>query len=433
MKPLFKIQRDGQTLRSMQRRDFLGSAVFGATVTTLGSASLVAQANAGKQQKRKLFTTPREDGRFQDTAGFIHELMKANPPKLAFDPKMKREDFSAWREAIRARLLELMAFPEVPEQPSPKRLWIRQRKGYQVQKWEAYPEPGCVVPFMLVIPDGVSPSSPAPAVMCFPGSTWSLEGLVGEPEVFPKAKTKVANSPEWKRQDNRMALHFARQGMIGVAVSNPATNDTDSTIRSRAEVSLNAIWMGRCYLGISAFQKAHILKWISEQAFVDKNRLAVCGHSLGSEPADVLGVLYPKLIKAVIHNDFCCNWIERSIAQSGAVSPAHHLIPGMYKWFDATDLEASIAPRPLLFTEGGRANQLAKIKAAYRLNGAEDNMKVFHYTKYADPAARIHDFQPIPEGLSSNEYLEYANVDVKEHCFRPKRAVPWLAEKLHPG
>ncbi len=35
---------------------------------------------------------------------------------------------------------------------------------------------------------------------------------------------------------------------------------------------------------------------------------------------------------------------------------------------------------------------------------------------------------PIPEGITMNKYFEYANVEHKFHCFRPKRAVPWLAK-----
>lgn len=412
------------------RRVFLGMTGLGTAAAAIGNRTArleAAKASSALPEKRKYFSSDRQDGRFIDTAGFLHQLMKSNPPKLAFNPNMKAEEFPAWQTSVREKLVDLMAFPDVNNQPSPKRLWIRKKEGYQIQKWEAYPEPYCVVPFMIIIPDGVNKHHPAPAVMCFPGSRWSLESLVGIPEVGKKSKNNVKNRTDWKWQDNRMALHFAKRGMIGVAVGNPATNDTDSDIRNRADVSLNAIWLGRSYVSISSFQKAKILEWISEQAFVDKSRIAVCGHSLGSQPTDILGVLYPDLIKAVIHNDFCCNWIERSVAQNGLVPPPHHIVPGMYQWYDATDLEAAIAPRPLLFTEGGRATQLLRIRAAFKLNGVEKNLKVFQYTKYIDPRSRIHDFKPLPEGLSGDEYFVYANVDVQEHCFRPKRAVPWLA------
>ena len=34
---------------------------------------------------------------------------------------------------------------------------------------------------------------------------------------------------------------------------------------------------------------------------------------------------------------------------------------------------------------------------------------------------------PPPEGLSDTEWLEFANVDVPEHCFKGRLAVPWLS------
>ncbi len=405
----------------MQRRNFLGSLGVGITAATFNQNTLLSQAHAADTDQRRTFASNRKDGRFQETAGFLQHQMKTNPPKLAFNPDMNKEDFPAWQEAVRKKLRELLAFPEVPTQPEPTRLWTRPRDGYQLQKWEAYPEPGCVVPFMVLIPDSITPGTPGPAVMCFPGSTWSLESLAGEPEIAEKAKDNVRNRTDWKWQANRMAFHI---------VANPATNDTASPLRGRAQTSINAILLGRSYLGISAFQKAHIMEWASRQPFVDENRIAVCGHSLGSEPADVLGVLYPNRVKAVVHNDFCCNWIERTIAMNGQPVTNHHVIPGMYQWFDATDWEASLAPRPLLFTEGGRANQLARIEAAYRLNGAEKNLQVYHYEKYSEPADRPFDFKPLPEGLTDEEYFQYANVDAPKHVFRPKRVVPWLKKVL---
>jgi len=54
----------------------------------------------------------------------------------------------------------------------------------------------------------------------------------------------------------------------------------------------------------------------------------------------------------------------------------------------------------------------------------------YHYEKYATPDRRPLDGPPIPEGLSAEEYFEYANVDVANHRFHPGVAVPWLAKVL---
>ncbi len=419
-------------MNEIKRRSFFGVLGVGATGITMARMAHGAQpapqakesAKPAENKKSRTFVSDREDGRFVQTAGFMQANMKNLRPKLAFDPQMKPDDFPAWREAVKEKLPELLCFPEdVPKQPVPKKLWTKQREGYQLQKWEAYPEPFSVVPFLVLIPDGVSQQSPAPGVMCFPGSTSSKESLAGEPELDTGKP-----SPRQHWETNKQALFYTQKGFVSVAVENPATNETASPLRSRSSMATCALWMGRNYLGVSVFQKACILKWLSKLPLVDPERIATSGHSLGSNPADILGVLYPGLVKAVVHNDFVCNWQERAIAGNFASSGSHHTVPGLFQWFDHTDLEASLAPRPLLFTEGGRANQISKIRQAYRLLGAENQLQVFYYAKYATPDLRPLDNNELPDGITDEEYFRYANVDPSKHRFRPERAVPWLAK-----
>ncbi len=421
-------------MKDIKRRSFLGMCGQGAvSAAMLGAAggqhvarAAAVAATPVTPNPKNLLLSGREDGRFVDGAGFIQAYMKANPPKLAFDPGMSADAFPVWQAKIRVKMTELLVFPEVTEtQPPPKRIWVKQREGYQLQRWEAYPEPFCVVPYLLLVPDGVSAQSPGPAVMCFPGSGHSKEKLAGEPELDG---SKPRPGHEWKLPDNRMALHFVRQGIVACAVDNPARCETASPLRNYLNVTACAFWTGRNYLGISVFQKAHILEWLGKQDFVDRKRIAVCGHSLGSDPADALGVLYPDLVGAVIHNDFCCDWRERAIAQSAHPDGLHHIVPGMFAWYDAPDLQAALAPMPLLFTEGGRTPHLDRIRAAYTLMGAEEQVKIYYYKKYATPDLRPLENAPLPEGLTSDEYFQYANVDPMNHRFRPKEAVPWLTK-----
>ena len=257
----------------------------------------------------------------------------------------------------------------------------------------------------------------------FPGSTKSKESLVGEPEL---GQQTPPDDPKWS--DNRMAYHYVRRGMVAVAVENPATAELNSPLRPRGSLSVCGIWAGRCYEAISVFQKACVLRWLGTQDYVDPKRIATSGHSLGAKPADILAVLYPEVVHAVVHNDFVCNWQERAVAQNLDVPGAHQIVPGLFQWFDYTDLEASLAPRPLLFTEGGRANQIAKIRRAYELHDAAEAVRVFHYKKYRDPQSRPLDGAEMPIGISMEQYFAYANVDAAQHRFRPTRAVPWLAK-----
>jgi hypothetical protein len=136
----------------------------------------------------------------------------------------------------------------------------------------------------------------------------------------------------------------------------------------------------------------------------------------------------PHLVQAVVHNDFVCHWQERAVAMNLYPPGAWQVVPGIFQWFDYTDLEAALAPRPLLFTEGGRPNQIARIRRAYTALGAPDAVRVYHYEKYEDPASRTLDHAELPIGITAEQYFAYAYVDAARHRFRPQRAVPWLAE-----
>ncbi len=405
----------------IERRAFLGLLGAGAALSAADAVSAGEPAKASPAQ-RQTYVSGRGDGRFVQTAALVHKDLQLLRPKLAFGPHINRATFPAWQKAVREKLLELMCFPDGERQPAPQRIWSQRREGYRLERWEAYPEPYSVVPFLVLIPDGICPRSPAPAVMCFPGSTSSKELLAGEPELPGSPQPDKA-----KWADNRMAWHYVRRGLVAVAFDSPATNELSSPLASREAMAMCALWAGRCYEAISVFQKAVVLQWLAEQPYVDAQRIATSGHSLGAKPADILGVLYPKLVRAVVHNDFVCHWLERAVATNLSVVGAHQTVPGIFRWFDYTDLEAALAPCPLLFTEGGRPNQIAKIQQAYQLLEAAEAIKLYHYEKYEDPASRRRDQAELPAGLTMEQYFAYAYVDAPRHRFRPHHAVPWLA------
>ncbi|MCA9042571.1 MAG: hypothetical protein KDA65_19605, partial [Planctomycetaceae bacterium] len=255
-------------MSKINRREFVGLIGAGAATGIFTDETTGADNNAGR-----IYETSRDDGRYVETAGALQSYLKHLNPKLAFNSQITAPDFDSWRTSVRDKLLELMCFPDqIPVQPSPKLLWAEQRDGYELQKWEAYPEPYSVVPFLVLVPEGVSSSSPAPAVMCFPGSTSSKESLAGEPELDtgkPQAKK------HW--ETNRQALHYVKRGFVSVAVDNPATCELASSLQPRSSMAECMLWMGRNYLGLSVFQKASILKWLSERPIVDSNRIATSG------------------------------------------------------------------------------------------------------------------------------------------------------------
>ena len=181
-----------------------------------------------------------------------------------------------------------------------------------------------------------------------------------------------------------MALHFVRQGMVAVAVDNPATCETGSDLRTGLTSRRVPSGPGATTWGSRVFQKARIWNGLPSKPMWTVAASPCAAIPLGLTRRTRWVCLYPDLVKAMIHNDFCCNWRERTIAQNADPGGLHHVVPGMYGWYDAPDLQASLAPRPLLFTEGGRTPELNRIRAAYRLMSAEENLKVYYYDKIRD-------------------------------------------------
>jgi len=372
--------------------------------------------------KLQTFKTDRADGRFVESAAFIHEYAKQHKPLLAYDPKLKGKRFIDWQGKVRRKLKQLLVFPKPPKQPGPKKLWSQERDGYELQKWECYPEPGCTVPYLMLIPDGVTKKNPGPAVMCIPGSGSTKEILAGE----HKATREEAKQVRFC-QDNWMAWHLVRAGFVCVAVDHPMIGELWGEIRQNREaICKQLIWMGRSYEGMSTFQKYGILQWLKSQPIVDRNRVVTCGHSLGAKPALLLGVLDPKL-KAVVWNDMVSNWREQQIAVNLSPLPAWHYIPDFVRWFDYCDLMASLAPRHFLITEGGRTPDINLIRKSYRNADAARHIGVHYLPGFETAAKRPYDRKELPEGINYTDYLKtFGNVDVSKHCFHPNHVVPWL-------
>ena len=389
------------------------------------------------------YLTDRDDGRHVTTMGFCQHLLRNAAGRLAYRPGLDDAGFAEWRQRVRDKLAELLALtpeliaPGPAPDPPPVRLWSERREGYRLEKWEAYPEPGSVVPLLMLVPDTVDAARPGAAVMCFPGSASSKELLAGEPELRPE------QPPNRHPVPNRMAWYYAKAGLVVVALDNPGIGELDllpagvPPNSGRVKLTAQLIRLGRSYVELSVSQKLHVLGWLRSLPFVDADRVAVSGHSLGTEPAMCMAVLDRRLA-ALVFNDFLCHVRQRHVVlglprdgQWRDVDPLWHVVPGMFRWFDFPDLLSSLAGRPLIMTEGGAKQHLDQVRGAYRERGCSDLLAIHHYPRYADPAARLHDDDEIPEGLTMEEYFTYANVDVPNHNFKHAVAVPWLVRTLN--
>ncbi|MDE5560933.1 MAG: alpha/beta hydrolase family protein [Bacteroidaceae bacterium] len=401
-----------------------------AIFATIAWGIAVATVAAGDNTR---VTTDRTDGRFLSSRGTVQNLMAEKRPELTFDENMTPGKFKSWQKAMQKSMARIMKHPDV-KTPAPRRVAAVQRDGYRVEKWESYPLPKSVVPFLVMIPDGVSADTPAPATLCIPGFGQTKELLAGE----RSGNYDLEGEADSIVRPAAMGLHYVRQGLVAVVVDNVSSGElSDNGYFDYIATSRFLLELGWSYLGLCSYQDRVILDWMKVQDFIRRDRIIASGFSLGTEPMMVLGLL-DKSIYAFVYNDFLCRTRERALVMTkpdayGArpfPNNIEHLIPEFLTLFDFPDIVAALAPRPVICTEGGMDRDFDIITKAYKIAGAEGHFARYHYAKYADPASRLQ-LDSVPEGIDRTEFFRIANVDPPHHYFKREWVMPWLKELLN--
>jgi hypothetical protein len=415
------------------KKNLITSLLLLATAVTGASAQ-----NYNPAEHARIETT-RPDGRFVSSYAIAHNMLRQTAPRCAYRPGMNAAEFAAWQDSLRDAMRTIMKFPAPdPSQPAPQRVSSEPREGYTLEKWEFYPMAGAVGTFLVLVPDKPAAAGKTPAVLCIPGSGRTKESLAGEPELHHP------DQPGSTNPRTTMALDMVREGYIAVAVDNAAAGETadqellagsdydyDYDVTSRILLELGWSW-----LGYTSWMNMQVLDWMKAQPAIDASRIVVSGFSLGTEPMMVLGVLDPSIC-AFVYNDFLCQTQERALVMTlpddkgrrEFPNSIRHLIPDYWLCFNFPDVVASLAPRPIIFTEGGLDRDFRLVCDAYRTAGAEGLAECHHYPMYADPARR-RDVDTIPEGIDRATFFDYANVDPKSHYFKHEMILPWIRRVL---
>lgn len=362
-------------------------------------------------------------------------LMKRNTPRLEVDTTMNAEQLAVWRGEMKETMARLMNHPSKEAAP-PKKIGEAQRDGYRIERWQSYPLEGSSVNFYVLIPDGVNEENPAKgAALCIPGFGQTKELLAGE----RIGNYDLSGEPDSVLRQAAMALRYAKEGLVTVAVDNPSFGElSDNGVADFLYTSRILLEQDWSYLGLTSWQDKIALDWLKQQPYINKDRVIVSGFSLGTEPMMVLG-LFDDDIYAFVYNDFLCRTRERFFVMDKpddkGVRPVpnslEHLIPGFLMEFDFPDIVAALSPRPVICTEGGLDRDFEIIQKVYENAGAPEAFEYHHYAKYQNPVSRqMLGKTELPGNLTRQEFFDLANVDSPNHYLKTEYIIPWLTVVL---
>jgi len=259
----------------------------------------------------------------------------------------------------------------------PRVLREEQKDGYRLLWVDYAVEPGDRVPAILLIPDGVSDSAPAPAVAVWHqhAGQWHLgktepAGLSGD----PMHHTGVA---------------LAKLGYVVLcpdALCFEERQDPEQKLEAGAYERfefLRYVVDGRCMAWKNILDMRRAIDFLVSRPEVDANRLGCYGHSMGSTHTWLVGPWEPRL-KCLVGN--CCLPTYGAIHRTKLLHCFPNFIPGLYQFGDTPDIAGLIAPRALHLnfgeTDGGSPIEevktgIEKIAQAYKAAKADNQFTWF--------------------------------------------------------
>jgi len=240
---------------------------------------------------------------------------------------------------FRAKLLEGLG----GEWPEPCDLKVRLREsakhdGFTNVSLYYDAEPGDAIPAMLLIPDGVSESKPAPAI-----AVWHQHA--GQWHLGKSEPAGLAGNPM-----HHTGAALARAGFVVLcpdALCFEERQDPTKKLKGgsfeRFEF-LRYVVAGKCMAWKNILDMKRAVDFLVSRPEVKADRIGCYGHSMGSTHTWLVGP-WEERIKCLVGN--CCLPTYQAIHRAHMLHCFPNFVPGIFQHGDTPDIAALIAPRAL--------------------------------------------------------------------------------------
>jgi dienelactone hydrolase len=277
------------------------------------------------------------------------------------------DDFRAWRDALRAKLIELLGgFPTERCDLAPRVVEVVEEKEYRREKVIFYSEPEVAVPCYVLIPHRVAP--PYHAVIALHGhgtdGTRLMLGLARNAK--ERALMRAGNWDFARQLARRGFIVFAPvQRALGERVEKDRAYQTKSgrNKKSCGITTLASFMLGRTMAGMRVWDVMRTLDYIRARAEPIAEKIGCMGWSGGGTTTLYASALDERISAVVIESAFCTY-------RASLLSIEHcadNYIPGILRYAETSDIAGLIAPRPLLIESGIQDHifPIAGVRQAY--------------------------------------------------------------------
>ena len=157
--------------------------------------------------------------------------------------------------------------------------------------------------------------------------------------------------------------------------------------RTELDTFKEMLWRGRVLWGMMVYDSIKAVDYLIGRPDVDAQRLGTVGISMGSNTAQWLGALDPR-VKVVV--DICCLTDWHTLVEVDGLKGhgIYYYVPSLLEHFTAAQMNALIAPRPHLSLAGnldkltpvsGLERIDEELKQVYASAGRPENWKLLRY------------------------------------------------------
>ncbi len=269
------------------------------------------------------------------------QAMKDVKPSMRFK---QGEDFAAWQDEARAKLMELLGLPLEQAEENFRIEWTKDDDPTCTEiRFLFESEPLTTVCCHLLLPKNV-PQENLPMVICLQGHSKGMHISLGHPIYEGDEETISGGDRDFARQ-------IVARGQAALAVEQRGFGDRGGTPEGPACVqpAVQAMMLGRTLIGERCWDISRAIDAVERHfPMIDTGKIAIMGNS-GGGTATIYAAAVDARIAAAMPSCAFCGYLPSIGAQRHCLC---NYVPSIMKYFDMGDLAGLIAPRPLVVVNG---------------------------------------------------------------------------------